>query len=342
MFKATLSNRVQILNFYQQLWTQGDDYGIRLVPLEQIISYGGLCPSDVPASNRHRMATTIYQKMQDSDCVSRTFTEAQHFIKQFASNSDGYKVLSQLLRLVHPVLNPSQVMPQVPRLSDTKDIFVYADHMRNYILLQRIQQRAYDDKEQSFLFLQYVDTIEYDTAKSRAVQEIISQTYRNAPIQDPNLLIDSLPITLQQYRSVTTPNQPITTGYSRALVASPECAFDQTTVVRSINAATDKRNAFRNKTQSQCKGCGQWAHTEHSCQFVAKLMIAQRFIAKYPNEAEKIAKEYRRVNDKKIRQYILRALSVTENISSDEMALAMNIYEAAIPMEEVNFSSDSD
>ena len=71
-------------------------------------------------------------------------------------------------------------------------------------------------------------------------------------------------------------------------------------------------------------------------------MIAQRFIAKYPNEAEKLAKEYRRVNDKKIRQSILRALSVTENISSDEMALAMNIYEAAIPMEEVNFSSDSD
>ena len=224
-FMACMDSPVHILNFYQQLFTQGQLYGIYCVALTDINPYVDLCPKHFNPPERSRMATTIYQKLQNPDCVTKTFQAAQNILTTYASSSDGYKVLKQLLRFVHPRLNSQDVLREQPKLSKFSDIFSYADAMRNFVLVEHIQGRNYNDKEQSLMFCQYIDIDTYFSDKQRCIDEIIYQTHGDRPIQNADLLMDALPITVAKYHAQmsSTPHTGITTPLNRYL------AYDDST-----------------------------------------------------------------------------------------------------------------
>ena len=72
-FMACMESSVHVLNFYQQLYTQGQLYGIFCIPLNQVNPYIDLCPKQYNTHERNIMATTIYQKLQNPDCVTKSF-----------------------------------------------------------------------------------------------------------------------------------------------------------------------------------------------------------------------------------------------------------------------------
>jgi len=76
-----------------------------------------LCPKEHQVQ-RNEMALAIYQKLLDEDCVRKGYARAQRLIQQYASSSDGYRVLEQLMRSVHPNLKHSTANTyEVPKLS---------------------------------------------------------------------------------------------------------------------------------------------------------------------------------------------------------------------------------
>lgn len=83
------------------------------------------------------MMMVIYQKLQDEDCISVDYTVGRNYLRQYCSTCDGYKVLYQLLRLVHPFLVNGPKMYNLPYLSKSDDIYHYAELMRNYILFKK-------------------------------------------------------------------------------------------------------------------------------------------------------------------------------------------------------------
>ena len=73
--------------------------------------------------------------------------------------------------------------------------------MRNYILVEHIQGRNYNEIEQSLMFCQYIDVEAYQSAKQRCIDEIVYQTYGDKPIQNADLHMDVLPITVAKYHA---------------------------------------------------------------------------------------------------------------------------------------------
>ena len=200
-FKAKVRNDTQILNFYQQLHKQGSPYGIHCVPLQDIHPNVDLCPNQYTPKVREEMALTIYQKLQDEDCVSVGYKKAQRLILQYAGVSDGYRVLERLLRSVHPNLKHSTSHTyDVPKLSSSfGNLYDYGSKIMNYILMQKIKQRTYSQVEQTIMFLNNMDEKKYYEAKNRALAEVRQITSTGNTNLDLNLMLESLPTTLEQY-----------------------------------------------------------------------------------------------------------------------------------------------
>jgi len=100
-----MQNDNRILKFYQQLLVQGLKYGIHVKKLQEVYPNEDLCPTTYSKSARDDMTRTIYQKMEDEDCVSIAYTKAQRIISQYAHISDGFKVLNSCYVLFTPTFN---------------------------------------------------------------------------------------------------------------------------------------------------------------------------------------------------------------------------------------------
>jgi len=365
-FKAKLRNDTQILNFYQQLFKQGSPYGVHCIPLHDIRPNIDLCPPH-HQRQRNEMTLTIYQKLQDEDCVSVGYKKAQRLIQQYAASSDGYRVMEQLLRSVHPNLMHSTANTyEVPKLSNSYgNLYDYGSKIMNYILMQGIQHRKYTQAEQTIMFLNNMDDDKYYEAKNRALAEIRQITSSGSTLVDPNLMLESLPTTLEQYHeqihgnSVNKPQRQIRSLYDHdqgnSLCEDVDDDGDHA-IIRTFGRRRDKsfsynnrngRNQFqqgqrndRSNLNKQCKACGRWGCNERKCQFVAKVQLAVTFIKEHGNAAAKLAEEYLRTNDRRTRMSTIRTLTanlsdMTSSYPTDEELL--NQYDLEIPMEEIDF-----
>ena len=362
--KSTIDNKNQILNFYQQIYTQGPSYGIHLRKIEDLRHSQDLCPSHFTPNERNDMARTIFQKLQDGNCVSKSYTQAQNIINQSLSSSDGYTVLYQLLRFVHPRLMESQSSHKIPKMSESRDLYTYCDRLTNFILLEKINGRVYSVKEQINLYLQNLDDERYNEAKSRCFTELRQQTVpgSNTGIH-PNLFLPSLPTTVMQYqdelRPVSTQNTPFINQLTPHQDYESDNLEDDTTtpILRAVSAparqkhhgrgAYNRRNNAlfqrnwrpgRNFKPVQCRGCGTWGHDDPRCQFVAKLHIATQYIQQNAQAAKAIAQEYLRTNSRKMKQSTIRTLMAYDNTvcvpAGDDI---LEHYDVEIDMEQVDF-----
>jgi len=382
-FKAKLRNDTQILNFYQQLYTQGSPYGVFCVPLQDIHPNIDLCPPQY-RKDRNEIALTIYQKLQDEDCVSIGYKKAQRLIQQYAASSDGYRVMEQLLRSVHPNLMHSTASTyEVPKLSlSYGNLYDYGSKVMNYILLQGIRHRKFSNVEQTIMFLNNMDDEKYHESKNRALAEIRHITSSGIDTVDPNLMLESLPTTLEQYHEqIHGPSSPPVQRHIRSLYDSygdtmcEETDDSEDAIVRTFVRRRDNYNSFspdnrtnrrqysnnrsdrnggyrrndrsynNNSSNKQCKACGRWGCSERKCQFVAKVQLAVNFIKTHGNAAAKLAEEYLRTNDRRTRMSTIRTL--TANLSVGDRPHAtddelLHQYHVEIPMEEIDFDHDQE
>ena len=377
-FRARMQNDNHILNFYQQLHVQGPKYGIHVKKLQDIYPNDDLCPSSYSKASRDDMARTIYQKMQDEDCVSIGYTKAQSIIAQYAHISDGFKVMEQLLRFVHP--NLQQVTAntyEVPRLSQCKgDIYEYGALVMNYILRQEISLRKYSPQEQAIMFLNNMDDRQYFDAKNRALAEI-RHTSSTTGTFDPNLNIESLPTTISQYQMQINGNNPdenrrskYNGGHIRSMFAKKDDDIDvcgdtedeNVPWIRAMGVRKDfprrdfpkrrfyrKDNNFNNyDSMKQCTACGRWDCQETKCQFVAKVQLAVNYIRKHSSKTAKLAEEYLRTNSKRTKMSTIRTLtSFASNGQCDEVDSMrdeelLHHFDVDIPMEDIDSSGNNE
>jgi hypothetical protein len=98
-----------IFVFYNQLMNSMDQFGIDLIPLNNVSYQTDLCPKHYQGtliSHYHhtQMASTLYQKLQDTDVIPMEYMAIRNIINWYAEENDGYKVLYSMLELVHPAL----------------------------------------------------------------------------------------------------------------------------------------------------------------------------------------------------------------------------------------------
>ena len=376
-FKAKLRNDTQILNFYQQLYTQGSPYGVFCVPLQDIHPNIDLCPPQY-RKDRNEIALTIYQKLQDEDCVSIGYKKAQRLIQQYAASSDGYRVLEQLLRSVHPNLMHSTASTyEVPKLSlSYGNLYDYGSKVMNYILLQGIKHRKFSNVEQTIMFLNNMDDEKYHESKNRALAEIRHITSSGIDTIDPNLMLESLPTTLEQYHEqIHGPSSSPAQRHIRSLYDTygdtmcEETDDSEDAIVRTFVRRRDNYNSFspdsrtnrrqysnnrsdrnggyqrndrnynNNSSNKQCKACGRWGCSERKCQFVAKVQLAVNFIKNHGTAAAKLAEEYLRTNDRRTRMSTIRTLTANLSIGQPDATddELLHQYQVEIPMEEIDF-----
>jgi len=379
-FRARMQNDNHILNFYQQLFVQGPKYGIHIKNLKEVYPNNDLCPPSYSQAARDDMARTIYQKMQDEDCVSIGYSKAQRIIEQYAHISDGFKVLEQLLRFVHP--NLQQVTAntyEVPKLSQCKgDIYEYGALIMNYILRQEISLRKYTLQEQSIMFLNNMDEKRYFDAKNRALAEI-RQTSSNDGTFDPNLNIESLPTTISQYQMQISGNDyeenrknKFRTGgaFIRSIFSNSDDEKYKSTEdedepwIRAMGARKDyprkeypKRRFYRKdnaqngnnfNSMRQCTACGRWGCQESKCQFVAKVQLAVNYIRKHSEKTAKLAEEYLRTNSRRTKMSTIRTLTSFASNGQQSQVESMRDedllqqFDVEIPMEAIDSSGNND
>ena len=326
-FKVKIETTNAILPFYQQLQSQGKKYGIFLLPIQDVRPNIDLCPVYIQPAARHSMMMVIYQKLQDEDCISVDYTVGRNYLRQYCSTCDGYKVLYQLLRLVHPFLVNGPKMYNLPYLSKSDDIYHYAELMRNYILVQEIQRRSYTEKEKSDMFLQNVDdsTYKHGRAKCLAELEHFSST-DGTQISKSDLLFENLPTTLAQYNSQL---QNDTSPTIRALKYNKN------------NNAKGNFSINRNQRSSmaykplQCIGCGQWNHPVSQCRFVPKVSLALDYIKRKPQHVDKLVQEFKRVNNKVTKTGTVRVLAHSGMLDDTSPEDYLTHTDVEIPMEDI-------
>jgi len=376
-FKAKLKNDNYILNFYQQLCKQGAAYGIHCIPMHEIHPNIDLCPKQYEY-RRNEMSLTIYQKLQDEDCVSVGYSKAQKVVHQYAGISDGYRVLEQLLRFVHPNLRQSTANTyNVPNLSSSYgNLYDYGSKIMNYILMQNIQHRSYTETEKTVMFLNNMDDSKYNEAKNRALTEVrhISNSNKEGTLNS-NLMLESLPTTIEQYHEqlhgpTVTENKRYVRSMQAGTMAHEEYdgldedkpvvrafmrrrEYQQRRSPRSNNYNEyrgkdymENRKDFSQNPKKQCKACGRWGCAERRCQFVAKVQLAINYIKDNSNAATKLAQEYLRTNNSKTRMSLIRTIhagldSETNSTHTSDVDL-FDQYHLEIPMEEIEFDSNDD
>lgn len=164
-FKSPLHSDDDVINCYNQLRSQGQRYHIHLIVINNITGNADLCPKQVPPRARETMALAIYQRMQDESVRDLTYEKLENHLQMHANTSDGYHTLKELLRQVHPQLNEGKIEHLVLLLSECdNDLFKLNQRVRNYFYQHKMQDRKYNAKQHSKMFLYDLDDEKYHAA----------------------------------------------------------------------------------------------------------------------------------------------------------------------------------
>jgi hypothetical protein len=138
--------------FYNQLSNSMEQFGIYLVPLNQVKHQVDLCPLqvngvDITERCQQHMASTLYQKLQNIDVIPREYTSIRNIINRFAECNDTYAVLYTMLELVHPALQCDTVIlpPKLHKCDD--DIHLYYQKFDAWLHYETYANRPYSARE---------------------------------------------------------------------------------------------------------------------------------------------------------------------------------------------------
>lgn len=158
----------------------------------------------------------------------------------------------------------------------------------NYILMQKIKHRTYSETEQTIMFLNNMDEKKYYGAENNALEEVRQITGSNAAL-DPNLMLDSLPITLEQYHEqihgtvATQPQRFIRSMYddNNSINLCDDVSEEDNLIIGTFSRRNNQRpyqngrsnrqnDSYNNNcphksydgVPKQCKACERWGCSE--------------------------------------------------------------------------------
>jgi hypothetical protein len=277
------------------------------------------------------MASTLYQKLQDTDVISMEYTAIRNIINRYAEQNDGYKVLYAMLELVHPALQKDAVILPPKSEECNEDIHLYAQKFDAWLWYETYANRPYSPREQINLFIRELSPT-FAPAVSR-IRRLLDgwQPYDKTV---PELLkLTSLPTTIERFI-----NEETNTSFSNP----------------TIRRAQDKRYQNNKKPGTQidtrpavdkyCHYCGAHGHIGTNCDFMAKLLIAHESLMKVDSKTKKEVQEsfredQRKKRDKKLKRKTGMIRKLLDNGGSRE---EIDAILASIPNHEDDTPSSND
>jgi hypothetical protein len=135
-----------------------EQFGSYLIPLNTVSYQTDLCPTHYQGTlitnHRHAsMASTLYQKLQDTDVIPMDHTAIRNIINHFAESNDGYKGLYAMLELVHPALQKDTIILPPKSEECDEDIHLYAQKFDAWLRYETYANCPYSPREQVNLFI---------------------------------------------------------------------------------------------------------------------------------------------------------------------------------------------
>ena len=331
-FKSPLRSDADIFNFYNQLRSQGKNYNIHLIDINDITKDNDLCPKGVQKGARDTMAMAIYQKLQDENTRDITYKTLENCMELSSATSDGFSVLRELLRKVHPQLKKKEKIHDIPWLSQCDyDLYKLGKHLKMYFDQQEMKGRLHNAKEKAQLFLERLHDDRYKDAKQQCMIDLnIATMQSDHHIQDDSLTFESLPGTIEELAGDTT--IPIVRSLTQRNIK---------------NSNYEGGGAYKHNSKSyeplQYKGCGVWGHKVQKCNNVPKIATIMKFIERNKTQTEALVKEYLKVNDRSTKRNIVRLL-MNSGVLHDDITPAefLSNEDIEVEMDEVEFEVDSD
>ena len=150
------------------------------------------------------MKCTLYQCLASRSTVSSEYTDIRNIINRNAIQTDGYRVLYDIMAKIHPMLNPDAKFDE-PRSENYSDIHEYYLFLTSYFMHEQYLGRIYKPREKINKFLQNMDP-SYAVAIDKIRTRMKSWSVNDPSVLD-DLEMDNLPILVDEYmeEAGTTP-----------------------------------------------------------------------------------------------------------------------------------------
>jgi len=275
--------------FYNQILNGMEQLGIYLVPLNKVTYQIDLCPTHVngiPITSHHRqtMASTLYQKLHNTDIISMDYTSIHNIINCFAERNDGYDVLYAMLELVHPALQKDAVIIPPKSHECDDDIHTCYQKFDAWLRYEAYADRPYSPREQVNHFIRELSP-HFAPAVDRIRRLLDAWNPFDNTVPEA-LKITSLPNMIERYMMEETGTQ--------------------TSIIRRVHDRKHSRGVKPMKSDSGmvdkfCHFCGMYGHIMAHCEFMAKLILATESLSKVDGKTKKKLQEAFRAEQKKRR-----------------------------------------
>ena len=256
-----------------------------------------ICPinsdtCDTATPTYRKISGILYQKLSHQDTFGNAYTYAHQVIDIHAHDQDGFKVLTKLLRKVHPKLNPNCDPIQAPQFCDCPNIHNFIKKYRTYLAFEKLKTkpREYSNKEQlMYVINQLDDRFHEGIVQVKAMMNVYQyQQYPADLLIDEDLvdtIIKHIPDDQHDNLSNNLDDNPIAINkfQRRFQRTSPS------TITNSAHVPTSRLE--RNKTRLlQCSICGGTGHDgiKDGCDLMCKSININNFMSGNKQATQKL------------------------------------------------------
>ena len=343
MVKLSCNDSDQLLDFYTKLRTAMLQAGIFLREIQDISEDEPIYDEQegYSESDYRTMSNALYSFLCNEDVIPQDFIFAQNCLKSMSTTMDGFQTLKSMLVLVHPSLNNHRPSNNPPVFSETGDLHLYEQSLRNYFLLHEIYGRSeFSDLDKSKQFIEGLDCDEYENEKTR-MMAILDSVELNSLELTSKHTIQSLATTIMNMANQTKTTVQVNTFQNRqhqsytkrspgSIVRRPYHNFTDnrspmekfpyrpTYTPNRTQKFSQKSTAKQKFTKGQCNACKIYGHHVRDCRFIAPHLAMQSFMKNQPQMCKQILDNHISTNTEEHKRTIIRTMQLTGVLDDEE------------------------
>ena len=346
MVKLSCTDSDQLLDFYTKLRTAMMQAGIFLREIQEIHEDDPIYEEkDGYTSDDYRtQGNALYTFLCNEDVIPQDFTFAQNCLKSITTTMDGFQTLKSMLVLVHPSLNKRRPPNNPPVYSETGDLHLYEQSLRNYFLLHEIYGRStFTELDKSKQFIEGLDCDDFDNEKSR-LMAILDTVELNSLVLTPKHTLQHLATTIMNMgHHSPARNVQVNAFQGRQNYGSRQNMYNQ---YRSSNSRTNnnstsrighnkfacnstggkyRTNKFSNTNGAkpkferiQCNACKLYGHNVRNCRLIATHLAMADFSKQNQMVCKKILENHIAINTEDHKRTIVRTMQLTGVLDDEE------------------------
>mmetsp|Transcript_10383 Transcript_10383/g.14954 ORF Transcript_10383/g.14954 Transcript_10383/m.14954 type:complete len:1057 (-) Transcript_10383:6976-10146(-) len=306
--KLPYPGRDQSYTWYLQLKSNAQQYGVYLCDLEEFKKDKSLCPTElygipVIASRYHDMKTALYHFLAQPTIISNDHHDVRNIVNKFALSTEGYRALYDIMKRIHPVLDPDAVfdVPEIKNYADVHEYYLYVDA---YYMHEKFSGRIYTPRAKLNTFLNGLDS-QYQIAISRI--RGIMDAWPTTETKVPEILqLENLPTQVEKY---------LEENGGKAIVRRVQ--FKRGNSQREETARVDAALS-RKYVDIQCPLCQSYGHPKTQCDRMA-LWMNLKDASKIVDEKLRaiLSKNYAKIDAERRAKKVSRIKGTVRQLFSD-------------------------